>query len=92
MTLGAGLNISNGYASGLGMLALNIPIGGVTTIIEHTNSELFGKSYQGTKYALNYRYAWIPQSFYLYADYAKYNRDYMSISSHLYQRNRTILN
>ncbi|MFW2042773.1 fimbria/pilus outer membrane usher protein [Acinetobacter sp. ULE_I001] len=91
LTLGAGLNISNGYASGLGMLALNIPIGGVTTIIEHTNSELFGKSYQGTKYALNYRYAWIPQSFYLYADYAKYNRDYMSISSHLYQRNRTIL-
>ncbi|MFE8225605.1 hypothetical protein, partial [Salmonella enterica] len=46
---------------------------------------------KGGKYALNYRYAWIPQSFYFYADYAKYDREYMSISSHLYQRNRDVL-
>lgn len=91
ITLGAGLNITKDYSSGMGMLALNTPIGGITSTIEHTDSNLFGKNYNGTKYALNYRYAWIPKSFYLYADYAKYNRDYMSISSHLYQRNRAIL-
>ncbi|MFW1942614.1 fimbria/pilus outer membrane usher protein [Acinetobacter guillouiae] len=91
MTIGAGLNISDGYSSGMGMLAFNTPIGGVTSTVEFTDSDLFGKKYKGEKYALNYRYAWVPKSFYLYADYAKYNRDYMSISSHLYQRNRTVL-
>ncbi|MCT9977880.1 fimbrial biogenesis outer membrane usher protein [Acinetobacter sp. I-MWF] len=91
MTLGAGLNVSDGYSSALGMLALNTPIGGVTSTIEFTDSDLFGKKYKGEKYGLNYRYAWVPKNFYLYADYAKYNRDYMSISSHLYQRNRTVL-
>ena len=91
MTVGAGVNISDGYNSGMGLLALNTRLGGVTSTIEYTDSDLFGKNYKGGKYALNYRYAWIPQSFYFYADYANYDREYMSISSHLYQRNRDVL-
>ena len=91
MTIGAGLNISDGYSSTMGMLTLNTRLGGVTSTLEYTDSDLFGKKYKGEKYALNYRYAWISKSFYLYADYAKYNREYMSLSSHLYQRNRDVL-
>ncbi|MFW2105989.1 fimbria/pilus outer membrane usher protein [Acinetobacter guillouiae] len=91
MTVGAGVNISDGYSSTMGMLALNTRLGGVTSTLEYTDSDLFGKNYKGEKYALNYRYAWISKSFYLYADYAKYNREYMSLSSHLYQRNREVL-
>lgn len=91
MTVGAGVNISDGYNSAMGLLALNTRLGGVTSTIEYTDSDLFGKNYKGGKYALNYRYAWIPQSFYFYADYANYDREYMSISSHLYQRNRDVL-
>ncbi|WP_427927689.1 fimbria/pilus outer membrane usher protein [Acinetobacter guillouiae] len=91
MTVGAGLNISDGYSSTMAMLALNTRLGGVTSTLEFTDSDLFGKKYKGEKYALNYRYAWISKNFYLYADYAKYNREYMSLSSHLYQRNRDVL-
>ncbi|KAF5289352.1 hypothetical protein FQR65_LT20839 [Abscondita terminalis] len=74
-------------ASGLVQLSTNTLLGGVTASIEHTESELYRKDYRGQKYSLNYRYDWLAQNLNFYADYSAYDREYMSISSHLYQRN-----
>lgn len=87
LTIGAGTNVSDDYASGLLALSANTILGGVTAFVEHTESELYKKDYHGQKYSLNYRYDWLPQNLNFYADYAKYDHGYMSISSHLYQRN-----
>ncbi|KAF1028436.1 MAG: Outer membrane usher protein HtrE [Acinetobacter bereziniae] len=87
LTIGAGANFSDDYASGLLALSANTVLGGVTAFVEHTESELYNKDYRGQKYSLNYRYDWLANNLNFYADYAAYDRGYMSISSHLYQRN-----
>lgn len=87
LTIGAGANFSDDYASGLLAISTNTLLGGVTASIEHTESELYRKDYRGQKYSLNYRYDWLAQNLNFYADYSAYDREYMSISSHLYQRN-----
>ncbi|MCU4492255.1 fimbrial biogenesis outer membrane usher protein [Acinetobacter guillouiae] len=87
LTIGAGTNVSDDYTSGLVSLSVNTLLGGLTAFVEHTESELYRKDYDGQKYSFNYRYDWLPKNLNFYADYAAYDRGYMSISSHLYQRN-----
>lgn len=87
LTVGAGANFSDDYNSALMALSTNTILGGVTAAVEHTESELFNRDYSGQKYSLNYRYDWLSKNLNFYADYANYDRGYMSISSHLYQRN-----
>lgn len=91
LTMGAGANFSDDYVSSLVSLSANTVLGGVTAFVEHTESELYNKDYRGQKYSLNYRYDWLPKNLSFYADYSTYDREYMSISSHLYQRNLTDL-
>lgn len=86
-TLISGLTYNEDYYAGLFALALNTPIGGLTARTEFTDADLYGKNYKGSKYGLNYSYAWLPQSLNIYASYNRFSQDYLSTSSFFYQKN-----
>lgn len=87
MTGTLGLNITNNFYSILLGSAFNTSFGGFNVFAEQQKSTFENNKLKGLRTSVNYMYTWAEKKTSFSSDFTHYEKDYISLSNHLYLKN-----
>ena len=82
-----GVNSSQNFHSIVMGGIFNTAFGGFNVNSETQNSNIENNDLTGSKFSINHKYNWSKSKFNISSDYTYYNKNYISLSNHLYLKN-----